>query len=328
MPGMARAIRIDRTGGPEVLAFHAVHALEPGSGQVLVRQTAIGVNFIDTYHRSGRYPLPSLPSGLGMEAAGVVEKAGPEVTDLSPGARVAYATGPPGAYADLRLVQAAQLIALPEDVDDETAAAVLLKGMTVEALTFRAARPGSGDWVLFHAGAGGVGLIACQWLAARGVKVIATVGNDEKAELVRARGAAEAIVYTREDFVERVRQITSGEGVRVAYDAVGKDTLLGSLECVGRRGTLVCFGSASGKPPMIDPHELGRRGSLTLTRPVLFDYVREREELLAAAGAVFEALRGGRVTARIERRFSLEDVADAHRALEARATTGQMVLIP
>ncbi len=323
---MPRVVRIHETGGPEVLRVEEDSTREPGPGEALVRQRAIGVNFIDTYHRSGLYPLRKLPSGIGVEAAGVVLRVGPGVPDVAPGQRVADAAGPPGAYADERVIAAERLVPLPEGIDDETAAAVLLKGMTAEALIRRVYPVRSGQRVVLHAAAGGFGLLACQWLAHLGASVIATVGSDEKAALAREHGAAHVIVSTREDFVARVRELTDGRGVPVVYDSVGKATLAGSLDCLERRGTLVLFGNASGQPEPLDLQLLATKGSLSVTRPVVFDYVATREELLASAREVFERVREGTLRVRIGQRFELAEAAAAHRALESRRTTGSTVL--
>jgi NADPH:quinone reductase len=323
---MSTAIRMHSTGGPEVLSTEEIAVGEPGPTEVRVRQRAVGVNFIDTYHRTGLYPL-ELPSGIGVEAAGVVVAAGREVTDLTIGSRVAYAGGSPGAYADERVVAADRVVPLPDDIELETAAAVLLKGMTVEVLIRRVYTVKPGDDVLFHAAAGGVGLLACQWLRALGARVLACVGSDEKAALAREHGAQETIVTTREDFVERVRSLTDGRGVRVVYDSVGKATLPRSLDCLSPRGMLVSFGNASGKPDAVDPLALGK-GSLFLTRPVLFHYTHARNELLESANAVFDMVRRGSVRVRIGQRFELTEARQAHEALEARRTTGSTLLIP
>jgi NADPH:quinone reductase len=324
---MTRAIRIHRTGGPEELKLDAIELQPPAAGEALVRHTAIGINYLDTYHRSGLYTLPSLPYGIGTEAAGVVEAVGSGVTDVKPGQRVAYASSP-GAYAEARLVKAAHLVPLPDDISDETAAAILLKGMTVEFLVRRAYRVESGQTVLFHAAAGGVGLIACQWLSAIGATVIGTVGSDAKAELARAHGCTHPVVYTRENFVERVRELTGGKGVPVVYDSVGKATFESSLDCAMPRGLVVSFGNASGKPPPLDLLTLAAKGSLFVTRPTLFTYTAARTDLLASASALFELVRAGKITARIGQRWPLAQAADAHRALESRATTGSSLLIP
>jgi NADPH2:quinone reductase len=323
---MTRIVRIVTPGGPEALELIESDLPAPSPGQARVRHTAIGVNFIDIYHRSGLYPMP-LPAVLGSEASGVVEAVGDGV-DLAIGTRVAYASGPPGAYADARNIDASRLLALPDDVSDETAAAVLLKGLTAEYLLRRTYRVERGDEVLLHAAAGGVGLIASQWLRELGARVIGTVGSDEKARVAKENGVDDAIVYTREDFVARTRELTSGRGVRVAYDSVGKSTLLGSLACLMPRGLLVSFGNASGKPDPLDVLALSQAGSAYLTRPVLGHYIAKREELVLAGAALFDVLRRGAVRAHIHRRFPLSEVREAHRALESRMTTGALLLVP
>ncbi|HUD73268.1 MAG TPA: quinone oxidoreductase [Dongiaceae bacterium] len=326
---MTLAIRVHRTGGPEVLVPETIDPGRPGPGQALVRQTAVGVNFIDTYHRSGLYPLPALPHGIGSEAAGVVEAVGDGVTEVRPGDRVAYAAaGPPGAYAGERLLPAERLVPLPATVDDRTAAAMMLKGMTAEYLIRRTFRVEPGMTVLFHAAAGGVGLIACQWLKHLGATVIGTVGDDAKAELARAHGCAHTIVYTREAIAPRVREITGGRGVPVVYDAVGRATMAASLDALARRGMLVSFGNASGAPEPLDPLVLSRKGSLYLTRPTLFDYNATRPELLASAGALFGVVGSGAVRIEVRQTWPLADAAEAHRALESRRTVGSSILIP
>jgi NADPH:quinone reductase len=325
---MTRAVRIHRTGGPEELRLDDVELPAPGPGEALVRHSAIGINYLDTYHRSGLYPLPSLPSGIGGEAAGVVEAVGAGVTEVEPGQRVAYVSGSPGAYAEARVVKAERLVPLPDGISEETAAAVLLKGMTVEFLIRRAYRVERGQSVLFHAAAGGVGLIACQWLRELGATVIGTVGSDAKAELARANGCTHPIVYTRDNFVEGVRALTGGKGVPVVYDSVGKATFEASLDCVTPRGLVVSFGNASGKPPPLDLQLLSLKGSLFVTRPTLFHYTATRAELLASAAALFELVQGGKITVRIGQRWPLAEAASAHRALESRATTGSSLLIP
>ncbi len=324
---MVKAIRIHATGGPEVLRLDEVEVGEPGPGQARVRHTAIGVNFLDTYHRSGLYPV-TLPSGLGSEAAGVVEAVAPDVKHVAPGDRVAYAGGPPGAYAEARLIPADRLVKLPSSVDDRTAAAVMLKGLTVQYLVRSTHRVQPGETVLFHAAAGGVGLIACQWLAALGARVIGTAGSDEKAALARAHGASHAIVYTREDFVSAVKELTGGRGVPVVYDSVGKATFERSLDCLQPMGLMVSFGNASGAIPPFEPALLARKGSLFFTRPTLNDYSRRREDLEAMAAELFEVLGAGKVTVDAVRTLPLADAAQAHRDLEARRTTGSTVLIP
>jgi NADPH2:quinone reductase len=324
---MQHAIRIRQTGGPEVLRFEPISLDSPGPGQALVRHTAIGINFIDVYHRSGLYKL-DLPTGLGTEAAGIVERVGEEVTDMHVGQRVAYVSAVPGAYAEAALVPAERLVPLPDDISDETAAAILLKGMTVEFLIRSTYRVRSGQTVLFHAAAGGVGLIACQWLRDLGATVIGTVSSDEKAKLAREHGCDHPIVYTREDFAARVRELTKGAGIPVVYDSVGKDTFLRSLDCLETRGLLVNFGNASGKPAPFDPHLLATKGSLYLTRPTLFTYIRTREELSASAQALFDVVRRSAVKVHIGQRWPLAQAAQAHRALESRNTTGSLLLIP
>lgn len=324
---MDRVVVVRRTGGPEVLELDRVEATSPGHGQVRVRHRAIGLNFIDTYHRSGLYPL-ALPTGLGSEAAGVVEAIGAGVTEIAVGDRVAYAGGPPGAYADARIIAADRLVRLPDAIDFESAAAMMLKGMTVEYLVRRTFPLRAGMTVLWHAAAGGVGLIACQWLAHLGVTVIGTAGTDAKAELARAHGCAHTIVYTREDFTARVRELTDGTGVPVVYDSVGRQTFVGSLDCLAPRGMLVSFGNASGKPDPFDLQMLAAKGSLYLTRPTLFTYTAARSDLLESAAALFDVVGKGVVRVDVRQRFGLADVADAHRALESRATIGSSVLLP
>jgi NADPH2:quinone reductase len=324
---MSWRVRIHETGGPDVLRYEEFEEAPPGRGEARVRQTAIGLNMIDTYFRSGLYPLP-LPAGIGSEAAGLVEAVGEGVTEVAVGDRVAYALGAPGAYCDARNVPAHILVPLPADISDEQAAAMMLQGMTVEYLVRRTFVVEPGMHVLFHAAAGGVGLIACQWLAHLGAITIGTVGSDEKAALAREHGCNHTIVYTREDFVTRVKEITDGLGVPVAYDSVGKDTFERSLACLRRRGTLVSFGNASGKPAPLDPLALSRGGSLYLTRPTLFDYCATRAELLASAAALFEVVRAGIVKVAPRQRFSLRDAAEAHRAIESRRTVGATILTP
>lgn len=328
LKSMSRAIRITRLGGPEVLELDEVPVPAPGPGQARVRHTAIGVNFIDTYFRSGVYPLSQLPHGLGQEAAGVVDAVGEGVEDVRPGQRVAYLSSVPGTYADFGLAPADRLVPLPDDVTDEIAAAALLKGMTVEYLVRRTYRVTKGETVLLHAAAGGVGLIACQWLREIGAKVIGTVSTDEKAEIAKAHGCTHPVVYTRDDFVEAVRTLTSGVGVPVVYDSVGKSTFMKSLDCLEPRGLYVGFGNASGKPEPFDMGVLAQKGSLFLTRPTLFDYVRAREDLLDSAQHVFGLIGTGEVKIDIRQRWPLGEAADAHRALEGRTTVGATVLLP
>ncbi len=324
---MPHVIRIHEHGGPEVLRVESIDVSDPGVGQARVRQSAIGLNFIDTYHRTGLYPL-ALPAVLGLEAAGVVEAVGEGVTEVAVGQRVAYASSVPGAYAQARIIAADRLVVLPDDIEDATAAAMLLKGMTAEYLIRRTYPVHAGQTVLFHAAAGGVGLIACQWLKQLGANVIGTVSTDEKAKLARDHGCDHAIVYTREDVVARVRELTDDKGVPVVYDSVGKSTFTSSLDCLALRGMLVSFGNASGKPDPIDPLILSQKGSLYLTRPTLFAYIATRSELLASAHALFDMVRNGHVRVEVNQHWPLRDAADAHRALERRDTVGSSVLIP
>jgi NADPH2:quinone reductase len=322
---MTRAIRFTRTGGPEVLELEEISLPEPKAGQALVRHHAIGVNFIDTYHRSGLYPVP-LPSGLGSEAAGVVEQVGPGVTQVRVGERVAYATsGEPAAYSEARVIAAERLVPVPDDISDDVAAAGLLKGMTAEFLIHRTFPVATGQSVLFHAAAGGVGSIACQWLNTLGARVIGTVGTAAKVEQARKNGCHEVIVLDREHFPERLRELTAGHGVPVVFDSIGKTTFLDSLNCLEPRGMLVSFGNASGKPEPLDIALLAQKGSLYVTRPTLFSYVATREALLASANSLFQAVRDG-LRIEIGQRFPLSEAAAAHRALESRSTTGSTLL--
>jgi len=300
---------------------------QPGPGQIRVRHAAIGLNFIDVYHRTGLCPLP-LPAGLGMEAAGTVEAVGEGVTRFKTGDRVAYASGPAGAYAEAHVVDAARAVSVPDGVSLEIAAAVMLKGMTAEMLVRRVFHVKQGHDILVHAAAGGVGLILCQWAKAIGARVIGSVGSEAKAELARAHGCDDIILYDREDVAERVKALTDGKGVAVAYDSVGKATFDASLASVRRRGTVVVFGDASGPVPPVDPLRLSRGGSLFLTRPTLFDYVATTEELDASAAALFEMIQSGRIKVEIGQTFPLDQVQQAHQALEGRGTTGSTLLIP
>ena len=322
---MTHAIRIEQTGGPEVLRWMQTEVGAPGKGEVRLAQTAVGLNYIDVYHRSGLYPM-DLPSGIGLEAAGRVEAVGPGVTDLKEGDRVAYASPPIGAYAEARLIPADRLVKLPEEIDDRLAAAMMLQGMTVQYLIRRTYKVKAGETVLFHAAAGGVGLIACQWLKDLGATVIGTVGSDAKAELARAHGCDHPIVYTRENFVERVKEITGGEGVPVVYDSVGKDTWEGSLDSLASFGMMVSFGNASGPVPPVNLGVLSAKGSLFVTRPTLMNYTAKRSDLVASANELFEVVRSGTVKIEVNQSYPLAEAAQAHRDLEARKTTGSTVL--
>jgi NADPH:quinone reductase len=324
---MSKAIRIHAIGGPEVLRWEDVTVGDPIPGQARVRHTAVGVNFIDTYHRTGLYKLP-LPSGLGVEAAGVVEAVGSGVAHVRAGDRVAYVSRPPGAYAQAALVPADRLVRIPDGVSDEAAAAAMLKGMTVWMLVRRIHAVKPGETVLFHAAAGGVGLIAMQWLRALGARTIATVGSEEKGRLALAAGASEVVVYTREDFVARVREFTRGAGVPVVYDSVGRSTFEGSLDCLSPMGLMVSYGNASGPVPPFEIATLAAKGSLFLTRPTLFSYTARREDLEEGAGELFGVIGSGQVRVEVKHRWPLERAADAHRALEGRETTGSIVLVP
>jgi NADPH2:quinone reductase len=324
---MPKAIRIHETGGPEVMRLEEVAVGEPGPGQARVRHTAIGVNFIDTYHRSGLYKLP-LPSGLGVEGAGTVEAVGPGVSHVKVGDRVAYMGGPPGGYSEVRLIPADRLLRLPEGISDRQAAAMMLKGLTVWALVRRVRAVKPGEAVLFHAAAGGVGLLACQWLKALGATVIGTVGSDEKAALAKAHGCAQVIVYSREDFTKRVREMTHGAGVPVVYDSVGKATFEGSLDCLQPFGLMVSFGNASGAVPPFDIATLAAKGSLYLTRPTVMTYTAKRTDLEAGAAELFEMIGSGKVKAEVRATYALADAAKCHRDLQARQTTGSVILLP
>ncbi len=323
---MPYAVRFHRPGGPEVLQWEEVSAGDPAPGEARVKHEAVGLNYIDTYHRSGLYPLP-MPSGLGLEGAGVVEAVGEGVTDIKPGDRVAYATGPMGAYCQVRCLPAACLLKLPADISCETGAAMMLQGMTAAYLLRRVFPVQQGDAVLIHAAAGGVGLIACQWAKALGATVIGTVSTEAKAELARKHGCDHVIFYTREDVAKRVREIT-GQGVAVVYDGVGKDTFDGSLDSLRLRGMMVTFGNASGAVPPFSPLLLSQKGSLFITRPTLAHYTSTRAELTALGGELFAAVSSGKVKIEVNQRYALADAAQAHRDLEARKTTGSTILVP
>jgi NADPH2:quinone reductase len=323
---MVMAIRMHETGGPEVLRWEEVEVGRPAAGEARVRQSAVGLNFIDVYHRSGLYKLP-LPAVPGSEGAGVVEEVGPGVTEVKAGDRVAYA-GVVGGYAQARLIRADRLVLLPADVDDRRAAAMMLKGMTAQYLLRRTCRVEPGDVVLIHAAAGGVGLIACAWAKHLGATVIGTVSSDEKAALAREHGCDHPIVTTREDFVARVKEITGGRGIRVVYDSVGKDTFEGSLDCLQPLGMMVSYGNSSGPVPPVSPLVLSAKGSLFLTRPTLMTYTARREDLLATARDLFEVVRSGAVTIEIRQTYPLAEAARAHRDLEGRRTMGSTILLP
>lgn len=321
------AIRIHEHGDPSVLRWEEVELPPPGRGEARIRHTAAGLNYIDVYHRTGLYPVGSLPSGLGLEGAGVVEAVGEGVSEVSVGDRVAYVGGPLGAYATARNIPAARLVPLPETIGDSQAAGMMLRGMTAEYLLHRTYPVRPGDTILVHAAAGGVGLMLCQWAHHLGARVIGTVGSDEKADLARAHGCDHPVVYTREDFVARVRELTEGVGVPVVYDSVGKATFMGSLDCLRPRGYMVSFGQSSGKVPPIDIGILGQQRSLFLTRPSIAAYTASREELTASATALFDVVAAGAVRVNVNQSFPLEAAAEAHRALEGRATTGSTVLL-
>lgn len=324
---MTHAIRFERTGGPEVLHWEAVQIGDPGRGEIRLRHSAIGVNFIDTYHRSGLYPV-ALPSGLGLEAAGIVEAVGAGVAELQPGDRVAYAGGPLGAYAEARLIPADRVVKLPAAVDDRIAAGAMLKGLTTHYLLFRSYPVKRGDTILLHAAAGGVGSLLSPWAKALGATIIGTVGSDEKAVLARKNGCDHVINYRNEDFAARARELTGGHGVDVVYDGVGAATFEGSLNSLKRLGMLVSFGNASGKLPAFEPALLTAKGSLFFTRPSLMDYIACREDLLNGATALFQALQSGVLRVEVSRSYPLREAAAAHRDLEARRTTGSLLLLP
>ncbi|MBD3868092.1 MAG: quinone oxidoreductase [Acidobacteria bacterium] len=324
---MNHAIRIHDTGGPDVLQWDETDPGTPGPGQVLLRHTAIGLNFIDTYHRSGLYPLPELPAVLGREGVGRVEELGEGVTGLKPGDRVAYPLHP-GSYSEAKLIPADLLVPVPDGVTDKQAAAMLLKGLTAHYLLRRIYPVGPDDTILIHAAAGGVGLIACQWASHLGATVIGTVGSDVKADLARANGCRHPVVYGRESFVDKVRELTGGAGLPVVYDSVGKDTFDDSLDCLAPLGTMVSFGQSSGSVPPFDPGILAKKGSLFLTRPTLVHYIARRDELLSASEELFGLVGSGAIRITIGQTYPLKDAAQAHRDLEARKTSGSTVLIP
>ena len=322
-----KAIRIAETGGPEVMKLVDTEVGAPGPGQVRVRQTAVGLNYIDTYHRSGLYPL-QFPSGLGLEAAGVVKEVGEGVSSLKVGDRIAYGTGPIGAYAEMRNLPANRLVKLPSSISDETAAGMMLKGMTARYLLRATYVVKPGDTILLHAAAGGVGLIMSQWAKARGATVIGTVGSDAKVDVARAHGCDHVINYATEDTVKRVRDLTGGKGVPVVYDGVGKDTLMISLDCLSPRGLMVSFGNASGAVPPLDILQLSAKGSLYVTRPTLNTYTASDADLQETAQDLVNVVSSGKVKIPVNQRYALADVVQAHRDLEGRRTTGTTVLLP
>ncbi|WP_431820079.1 quinone oxidoreductase family protein [Burkholderia sp. F1] len=324
---MPKAIRYDQAGGPEVMKWVDVEVAEPQAGQVRVRQHAVGLNYIDVYFRTGLYPQP-LPGGLGMEAAGEVTAVGDDVTAFKPGDRVAYVSSSPGAYAQERVLPADRLVRLPDGIGYDEAASVMLQGLTAHYLLRRTYRVKAGDTILIHAAAGGVGLLVCQWAKALGATVIGTVSSDEKAGIAKAHGCDHPIVYTRENFTARVRAITNDALLPVVYDSIGKDTYIGSLDCLAPLGLFVSFGNASGPLPPIDSKEFSSRGSLFFTRPTLFSYIAKRADLEAAAAELFDVIQSGKVKTSINQRYPLAEVARAHADLEARKTTGSTILVP
>ena len=323
---MVKAVQIQQAGGPEVMEYTDIEVGKPGPGEVRIRHTAVGLNFVDIYNRSGLYPA-QLPSGLGSEAAGVVEEVGSGVTDLKPGDRIAYGSAPMGAYSEARLIAADRLLKLPDGIDDRTAAAMMLKGLTVQYLIRQTYRVKAGDTILLHAAAGGVGLILSQWAKHLGATVIGTVGSDEKAKLAKAHGCAHTIVYTKEDFVKRVDEITGGKKCPVVYDSVGKDTFLKSLDCLAPLGVVALFGQSSGAVEPLNLGLLAAKGSLYVTRPTLFTYAAKRENLVAMAKELFDVVKSGAVKIEVHQTYPLKDAAKAHADLAARKTTGSTVLM-
>jgi len=323
-----KAVRVHEYGGPEVLKFDDIDVTDPAPGEVRIRHTAIGLNFIDVYMRTGLYPLPALPTPIGMEGAGVVDALGEGVEGLSVGDRVAYASQPPGAYAQLRTIAAERVVKVPDAISDKTAAAMMLQGLTAQYLLRQTYRVEAGDTILMHAAAGGVGLIVCQWAKHLGATVIGTVGSAEKAELAKAHGCDHTILYRDENFKDRVMELTDGRGVNVVYDSIGKDTFMDSLASLKKRGTMVTYGNASGPVDPFQPGLLGKMGSLYLTRPTLFDYIAERENLVAMADELFGVVSSGVVKIEINQEYPLSQTAQAHTDLEARKTSGSTVLIP
>jgi NADPH:quinone reductase len=324
---MPKAIRIQQQGGPEVLKWEDVEVGDPGPGEARVRHKACGLNFLDVYQRSGLYKLP-MPAGMGNEGAGLVEAVGAGVTQVKAGDRVAYAGGTPGAYSEVRNMAADRLVVLPEGISFETGAAMMLKGMTAQYLVRRTYQVKAGETVLLHAAAGGVGLIACQWLKALGATVIGTAGSEEKCALAKAHGADHCVNYRKENFVERVKALTGGRGVPVVFDSVGKDTFMASLDCLQPRGLMVSFGNSSGAVPPFELTVLAQKGSLYVTRPTLVTYTSKREDLAATAKDLCDVVLSGKVKIEVNHRYALKDAAQAHRDLEGRKTTGSTVLIP
>src|ERR1700746_3019981 len=324
---MVHAIRFHKTGAPEVLVWEEVNVGKPGPGEARIRHTAVGLNFVDIYNRSGLYPPAQLPSGLATEPAGVVEEVGPGVPDLKPGDRVAYGSSPLGAYSEARLIPAQRLLKLPAGIDDRTAAAMMLKGLTTQYLIRQTYRVKAGDTILLHAAAGGVGLILSQWAKHLGATVIGTVSSEEKAKLAKEHGCAHTIIYTREDFVKRVEEITGGKKVSVVYDSVGKDTFLKSLDCLAPLGVVALFGQSSGAVEPLNLGLLAQKGSLYVTRPTLATYAAKRENLVAMANELFDVVKSGAVKIEVHQTYPLKDAAKAHADLAARKTTGSTVFL-
>jgi NADPH2:quinone reductase len=324
---VSKAFRFHQHGGPEVLRFEDVDIGAPGPGQVRIRNTAVAVNYRDVLMRKGIHAIKAFPSGIGLESAGVIDAVGPEVAGFAVGDRVAYAGMPEGSYAEFRIVPTARLIALPDSIDERTAASMMIRGMTARSLLFEAYKVKPGDAILIHAAAGGVGLIMCQWAKHLGATVIGTVSSDEKAAVARAHGCDHAIVYTREDFARRVRELTAGEGVPVVYDSVGKATFEGSLKCLRRRGVMASFGEASGDPDPVPPRRLGALGSIYLTHPSVSNYTVTRAELDATANDLFAMVTSGKIKIEISKAYALKDAPRAHADMEQRRTTGSIVLV-
>ena len=321
------AIRVHKQGGPEEMKWETVDLPTIKEGEVLIKHTAIGLNYIDTYHRSGLYPMP-VPLTLGIEGAGIIEEVGENVNDLKVGNRVAYASPPTGSYAEAKVMPAARLVKIPDNISDEIAAAIMLKGMTVEYLVRRTYNVKAGQTVLFHAAAGGVGLIACQWLKAIGATTIGTVGSEEKAALAKANGCDHTILYRKENFVDKVKEITNGKGVPVVYDGIGKDTFVQGFDCLSPLGLMVIFGNASGNAPPLETGILAAKGSLYVTRPTLMTYNAKREDLVDSAQQLFNMVGSGKINITINARYALKDAAQAHKDLESRKTTGSTLLMP